>query len=338
MLEMKTVKKLTWGINTALLAIVFLMAFAFAYYRVTYMVYHSIPTIAVYVALYWFIRKDKLDLYVWIIYIVITAYMIAATICLGYSAGYHFYCASLIPLSFYMEYLAHALHTRKVNALLMSVLLVAVYLACTSYALINGPVYDVDPVFTFRCMIGNALGVFCFLIGYTRLINRLVLSSEDRLSEAALKDQLTGLFNRHYIMAYMDELHRKMPPGQWVAMADIDGFKEINDTYGHHGGDYVLTTLARIMGEVCGDCVIARWGGEEFLIVTDGTTRDPAMLETLRKTVKETAFVFEGQRIPVSITIGVAGYENGQSIDRWIQSADRKLYTGKNNGKNRVVY
>ena len=338
MLQIETIKKLTRIINTALLAIVLFMIFAFWYYGVTYMVYHSIPTVAAYVLLYWLIYRDRLDLYVWILYIVITLYMIAATICLGYSAGYHFYCASLIPLSFYMEYLANTLHTRKINPLLMSVLLVIVYLACTSYALIHGPVYDVDPVFTFRCMIGNALGVFSFLIGYTSLINKLVRSSEDQLSEAALKDQLTGLFNRHYIMSYMDELYRKMPPDQWVAMADIDGFKGINDTYGHHGGDYVLTTLARIMGQVCGDCVIARWGREEFLIVTDGTAQDPAVLETLRKTVNETSFVFEGQTIPVSITIGAAGYESGQSIDHWIQSADRKLYEGKNHGKNQVVY
>ena len=338
MMQMRSIKKLTLLINTALLAIVFFMTFAFAYYRVTYMVYHSIPTVAVYVALYWLIHKDKLDLYVWILYIVITAYMIAATICLGYSAGYHFYCASLIPLAFYMEYLAHVLHTRKVNALLMSVLLVIIYLLCTSYTLRKGPVYTVEPIFIFRCMIGNALGVFSFLIGYTRLINKLVISSEDRLSEAALKDQLTGLFNRHYIMTYMDALYQKKSANQWVAMVDIDGFKGINDSHGHHGGDYVLTMLAGIMRQVCGDCVIARWGGEEFLIVADGTTQDPAMLETLRKTVNETAFLFEGNPIPVSVTIGAAVYAEDQSIDHWIRSADRKLYIGKNNGKNQVVY
>lgn len=338
MLQMETIKKLTRFINTALLMFVFFMIFAFQYYGVTYMVYHSIPTVAVYVALYWFIYKDKLDWYVWILYIVITAYMIAATICMGYSAGYHFYCASLIPLSFYMEYLAHVLKTRKVNALLMSAVLVIIYLACTSYTLINGPVYEVDPVFTFRCMIGNALGVFCFLIGYTNLVNKLVRSSEEQLSEVALKDQLTELFNRHYIMTYMEELYQKMPSDQWAAMIDIDDFKDINDTYGHHGGDYVLMTLAHIMREVCEGCVIARWGGEEFLVVADGATQNSKMLETLRRTINETTFAFDEQTIPVSVTIGVSVYEEGQSIDQWIRSADRKLYVGKNNGKNQVVY
>lgn len=338
MLQIKFVKKLTLFINTALMAVVLLMTAAYAYYGVTYMVYHSIPTVAVYLGLYWFICKDKLDVYVWVLYIVITAYMAAATVCIGYDAGYHFYCASLIPLSFYMEYLAHKLHTRKTNALLTSLVLVIIYFICTGYALRNGPVYEVDPVFIFRCMVGNAIGVFAFLIGYGSLVHGLVRSSEEQLSEIALKDRLTGLYNRHYIMTFMDELYQKMPADQWIAMVDIDGFKGINDTYGHHGGDYVLTELSRMMREVCGDCAIARWGGEEFLIVTNGKAQDPAVLETLRRAVDQTSFRFEGRTIPVSITIGVSGYENGQSIDRWIQSADRKLYEGKKNGKNRVVY
>lgn len=338
MLQVKFVKRLTLFINTALFGVVLLMTFAFAYYGVTYMVYQSIPTILVYLGLYWFIYKEKLDVYVWILYIVITAYMAAATVCIGYDAGFHFYCASLIPLSFYMEYLAHKLHTRKTNALLTSLTLMIIYLACTWYALRKGPVYEVDPVFAYRCMVGNALGVFAFLIGYGSLVHGLVRSSEEQLSEIALKDQLTGLYNRHYIMTYMDELYRQMPADQWIAMVDIDGFKGINDTYGHHGGDYVLTELTRIMREVCSDCVLARWGGEEFLIVINGTEKSPAVLEAFRQTVAETPFLFEGKTIPVSITVGVSGYEDGQSIDRWIQSADRKLYEGKKNGKNQVVY
>lgn len=338
MVQMESMKKLTWFINTALMCFVIYMMFAYAHYGVTYMVYHSIPTLIIYAGLYWFIHKDKLDVYVWIVYGVITAYMVAGTVCLGFSAGFQMYCTSLVPLAFYMEYLAFKLHTRKANAMLMSLVLVLIYLSCTGYALLRGPVYEVDAGFIFRCMIGNACGVFSFLIGYTSLVNKLVRSSEEKLSEIAHRDQLTGLFNRYYMMSYMDELHQRMPADQWVAMIDIDGFKSINDTYGHHGGDFVLTEVSRLMREVCADCVIARWGGEEFLIVTNGTAQSPAMLEILRQRVEGEAFVFEGQRIPVSITIGVSTYEDGQSIDAWIQSADRKLYQGKNSGKDQVVF
>lgn len=338
MSQMDQMKKLTFWVNTGLMSFVAFMTWAFGYYGVNIMVYLSIPIAIAYAGMYDLVHKGKLDTYVLMTYILITTYMITATICLGASAGYQLYCMSLIPLSYYMEYLGDQLHTRKLNAKFTSMILVALFLGLSWYATAKGPLYEVDAVFLFRCLIGNAIGVFCFLIGYTSLITRMVRDSERRLSEMALTDRLTGLFNRHYLMSYMDGLYQRKSPGQWVAMLDIDSFKQINDTYGHRGGDYVLTELARLMSEVCGDCVIGRWGGEEFLIVTDGTARDSAMLETLRQRVAEKAFVFEDATIPVTITIGAANYAEGLTLDRWIQEADRKLYHGKENGKNQVVY
>lgn len=338
MSQMDQMKKLTYGVNTGLIFMVVFMIWAYSYYGVTIMVYQSIPTAMAYVAMYWLVHTGKLDVYVLLTYILITAYMITATICLGSSAGYLLYCMSLIPLSYYMEYLGDQLQTRKMNAKITSAILVALFLGLSWYTTAKGPLYEVEPVFLFRCLIGNAIGVFCFLIGYTSLITRMVRDSEHRLSDIAHKDQLTGLFNRHYLMRYMDGLYQQMPPEQWVAMIDIDDFKGINDTYGHRGGDYVLTELARMMGEVCQGCVIGRWGGEEFLIATDGSARSDAMLETLRQAVADNAFIYEGTLIPVTITIGKANYSEGLSIDRWIQEADRKLYKGKESGKNQVVY
>ena len=336
--QMEIMKKLTRYVNMGLMGFVLIMMAVFAHYGVNYMVYHSIPTLAVYVALYYVIHKDRLDLYVWIVYTVITIYMVAATICLGYNYGFHLYCTSLIPLAFYMEYLAHKLGTRKTSALLTSLILVGVYLTTSGYVVLRGPVYEINENFASLCLIINAASTFCFLIGYSQLIHKLVRHSENQLSEMAHKDQLTGLFNRPYVMTYMDELYQQSPANRWVAMIDIDGFKGINDCYGHRGGDYVLTEMARMMQEACGDCVIARWGGEDFLVVSSDEGQDAAMMEALRGKIDETRFVFQEQEIPVSITVGVSSYQAGQSLDDWIQSADRKLYIGKNSGKNQVVY
>lgn len=338
MAQIDQMKRLTFWVNTGLMCFVAFMAAAFRHYGVTIMVYQSVPTALIYVGMYWLIHRGKLDAYVLMTYVLITAYMVTATICMGASAGYLLYCMSLIPLSFYMEYLGDQLHTRKLNAMVTSMILVALFLGLAWYADMKGPIYAVDPSFLFRCLIGNAIGVFSFLIGYTWLVTNMVRDSERQLSEMAHKDRLTGLFNRHYVMAYLDGLHRQMPPHQWLAMVDIDGFKHINDTYGHQGGDYVLTRLSALMERVCDGCVIGRWGGEEFLIVSNGTAQDTTMLETLRHAVETEAFVFEGVTIPVTVTIGAAGYEPGLTLDRWVQTADRKLYDGKGSGKNRVVY
>ena len=325
MVQMKEIKKLSLLINTILIGVfIFAMGF-FRRYGITYMVYHCIPTVLVYVPLYALIHKEKLYLYVLLLYVNMTVYMVAATICLGYYSGFHLYCMSLIPLAFYFEYIAHQLRTQKMNARLVSIVLAGIFLVCTRYVIINGPVYEIDAQAASACQAVNALGVFFFLIGYANLTLKTAMDSEKKLSDMANTDRLTGLFNRHYMMQRLDELYRDLHPGQWVAMADIDDFKRINDTYGHGGGDYVLVELAKLMGEVCRGCTVSRWGGEEFLIISGSEVPDSAMIETLRQRVESTDFSYEGQRIPVTITAGVSYYQAGQSMSSWIQSADNKL-------------
>ena len=124
----------------------------------------------------------------------------------------------------------------------------------------------------------------------------------------------------------------------WIALLDIDDFKKINDTYGHNAGDYVLKNLARILTGEMEKCTVARWGGEEFLVHCNDKTVDEKVVENLRKEVCKVPFVFEGQEIAVSITAGVSKFDNNRTIDKWIQDADNKLYCGKKNGKNVVVF
>ena len=337
MVQLERMKKLTFWVNTGLMSFVAFMIWAFSYYGVTIMIWQSVPTVIAYAGMYRLVLKGRLDTYVLLTYLLITAYMITATLCLGVSAGYLLYCMSLIPLSFYMEYLGDQLHTRKMNAMVTSVILVALFLGLAWYVTRHGPIYEVEPSFLLRCLIGNAIGVFCFLIGYTRLVTTMVQDSEKQLSDMAHKDQLTGLFNRHYMMSCLEALCGQPDRQPWAAMIDIDDFKNVNDTYGHQAGDYVLTELARMMRDECPDCEIARWGGEEFLIVADGSGQSESMLEQLRQAVSEHAFTFDGTAIPVTITVGVTRYEAGQSLDQWVRAADSKLYQGKGTGKNRVV-
>ena len=337
MVQLERMKKLTLWVNTGLMGFVAFMIWAFAYYGVTIMVWQSIPTVIVYAGMYWLVLKDKLDVYVLMVYLLITAYMITATLCLGVSAGYLLYCMSLIPLSFYMAYLGDQLHTRKMDPMVTSGILVALFLGLAWYVTRHGPIYEVEPIFLLRCLIGNAIGVFCFLIGYTRLVTTMVQDSEKQLSDMAHKDQLTGLYNRHYMMSRLQALCDQPSRQPWAAMIDIDDFKSINDTYGHQAGDHVLTELSRIMREDCPACEIARWGGEEFLIVADGTTQNETMLESLRQSVANAPFTFDSTPIPVTITVGVTRYEPDMSLDQWIRAADSKLYQGKGSGKNRVV-
>ena len=338
MTDMKSMQKLTMYVNASLMGFVIFALIFYSRIGVTYMVYHSIPTLMCYVLFFILIRKGMLYQYAGAVYAVITIYMAAGNICLGYSAGFHLYCISLIPLSFYMVYMARKLNLQKANPLFVSFALIGVYLFSTIYAVWNGPVYEIDRSIACASLVINSVAVFCFLIGYAGLMLKLVTDSEDKLTEMANRDTLTGLPNRNYMMAYLSDLHRDISPERWLAIADIDDFKKINDTYGHVCGDYVLVEIAKAMQEVCQGCAVCRWGGEEFLIIPDTDAAKPTLLEQFRQRVQDMSFSYQGHDFTVTVTIGVSSYQPGRVLDGWVRDADDKLYEGKAANKNCVIY
>ena len=338
MIQMESMQKNAKLANIALMGFVLLAMVFFQLCGISYMVYHSIPTLAMYVLFFRLIRKQMLYQYVRLLYIVITIYMGAANICVGYSAGFHLYCTSLIPLTLFTVYVGNKLHTQKISPLLNSVCLVCVYLCTSVYVVLKGPVYEVKASVASAWLVVNAVSVFCFLFVYASLMLKYVTDSERKLTDMANTDRLTGLSNRHYLLARLDAPHPEPRPGQWLAMVDIDDFKKINDTYGHSCGDLVLVEVAKAMQDICQGCTICRWGGEEFLIISDTETVRPEILEQLRQKVQDAPFSYQGQGFSVTVTIGVSSYQPGQPLDGWIRSADDKLYEGKATHKNRVIY
>lgn len=164
----------------------------------------------------------------------------------------------------------------------------------------------------------------------------------------ATTDQLTGLFNRRYLMYRLErECERASRRGDvfCVMMLDIDRFKKVNDTYGHPSGDQVLRELAARLRGFVGDAGIAsRYGGEEYLLVLTGMEiRGGAQkAEELRAIVAETPFNFtsNGQDITQTITvsIGVCSFpRDGAESSALINKADQALYLAKAQGRNRVV-
>ena len=94
------------------------------------------------------------------------------------------------------------------------------------------------------------------------------------------------------------------------------------------------------MKTTCKDSVISRWGGEEFLVMSEGAVNKDglSLFESLRKNVENKDFVFEGNSFKVTITIGLSDHVKDRSVDQWINEADEKLYQGKNQGRNCVIY
>jgi two-component system, cell cycle response regulator len=178
-----------------------------------------------------------------------------------------------------------------------------------------------------------------------RLHDRLE-ENYQRSLELALTDELTGLYDRQYLNAHLDELMERVhQDGITVAVLlfDIDYFKKVNDTYGHPAGDDVLKELAaRATNSVRSVDLAARWGGEEFVVVMPETDLAIAatVAERLRVAVEREPITVKeiDAALPITISIGVTiTNERGDDRDRLIKRADEALYTAKSRGRNQVV-
>lgn len=171
------------------------------------------------------------------------------------------------------------------------------------------------------------------------------LRLRDTLRHQAIRDQLTGLYNRRYLIETLErELSRAAARDQHltVAMLDVDHFKRFNDSFGHAAGDAVLAKLGVAMREwKRGEDIVARYGGEEFSIILPDTSADLAFerLESLRQTIGALAIDYRGQLLPpVTISAGIAAYPlHAVNGDVLINIADQALYSSKRDGRNRIT-
>jgi diguanylate cyclase (GGDEF)-like protein/PAS domain S-box-containing protein len=170
------------------------------------------------------------------------------------------------------------------------------------------------------------------------------LSLRDALREMALRDGLTGLYNRRYLEDAMTrELHRAERSGKSVSvvMIDIDHFKRFNDKFGHDAGDFVLSSLARIIAKNIRPSDIAcRYGGEELVVVLAEADLDCARVraEQMRLAIRDTSLIHLGQTLPSpTASFGVAvSPTNGTGLADLLKAADRALYRAKEEGRDRV--
>ena len=340
-MDQSIIKKITYLINTVILFLVLGLMYFFYMCKAQFLVIFSIPTIFIYIVGYLLIFKDRLYEYVLMVYIWITFYMCITTICLGTGYGFYLYCLSMIPVIFVSDYLAYQLKKKRLNAFFISLMAGLGYLLTTGYVKREGPIYKSEALSDVFWQF-NSIIVICFLIYYSYMLVSIIIESEEKLRQAAYMDRLTGLYNRHYMIDKLDETIGSIE-GSYLAMLDIDKFKSINDEYGHNAGDYILEKLAETMKDNCDGDIISRWGGEEFLILgnadkkTDTISFARDKMEKLRQLVDDTEFIYNDQKINVTVTIGIAEGTSGLSVDAWVHTADSNLYKGKNNGRNQVV-
>lgn len=212
------------------------------------------------------------------------------------------------------------------------------------------PLTDADGKPIMAWMIGRAIiaGILSILIYVCILAVRRWVQREDLYREMSTIDGLTRLSNRSsFIQRGHEELARAKrqtppPPGSLACiMLDLDHFKFINDTWGHHAGDAVLVTASRIMMENARQYdEVGRYGGEEFAVLLPGVTLDTAaaIAERLRQKISEAAVNIDGHTISVTASLGVACYPapDINDLNDLLKAADAALYQAKTGGRNRV--
>lgn len=173
-------------------------------------------------------------------------------------------------------------------------------------------------------------------------LRRLHLQLEEKnklLEEVAIRDSLTGLYNRNHLLEVIQQqinINNRYNNHPCLMMVDIDDFKKINDTFGHKIGDDILKYFSLMLTECSRDAdIVARWGGEEFVLVCPETNIADA--QSLAFRFQEKLRANKKSALPdVTCSIGIAELNDNYSADDWFVSADKAMYQAKENGKNAI--
>lgn len=174
------------------------------------------------------------------------------------------------------------------------------------------------------------------------LMLMFVARYQRRIEKMATTDHLTGLSNRQGLALLFDHTMKQVArygEAMSVVLFDLDHFKAVNDTHGHLAGDRVIAWVAQTVKQTLRESdVLARWGGEEFLIVMMPCDLAQALQvgEKIRAAVQASPYRDNDLCLPLSVSVGVAQYQPGESVDALLARADRALYRAKQLGRNRV--
>ncbi|WP_233523531.1 ligand-binding sensor domain-containing diguanylate cyclase [Dyella solisilvae] len=170
---------------------------------------------------------------------------------------------------------------------------------------------------------------------------RELVNANRRLDELASTDDLTGVSTRRRFLEQAELVRQHAREANaCIALLDLDHFKQINDTHGHMAGDIVLRAASTVVLGQCGDDdLVGRYGGEEFVLCLPDCTLDQgmAMAELIRQALADSPVPYEQTVIPMTASIGVAAWHEGETLAQWLCRADSALYQAKRSGRNRCV-
>ena len=310
----------------------------FACINVKLLMYINIGSFTFYFLLFFLIKFKYYTAYVFLATFEIALFMSMSTVILGTGTGFNLCLIALSTLVFFAGFFSK-FGKRRVKPVLASSILMAGYMIVYFWLQYNDPIITIPRVYERVLYVAHIVIVFGFTVTFLEILTEYTVKLETRISKESETDKLTNIANRKGLTNYYSEIGEQKA-NYMMVIFDIDNFKNFNDLNGHQCGDYVLKEVARIASENSKDDFVSRWGGEEFVIVSklnSDIEETYKKIDRIRKTVEEYDFIYDDKPLKTTITIGVALYNNEESLEEWIMKADEKLYKGKQNGKNQMV-
>lgn len=299
--------------------------------------------ILVHLGVFYLSYKDCTHVALWFVHFSMVIWIVYLVASFGWDIGVQHFLFVLV-IFYYLSS-----NDRKIYKIMYAVLLCALRLFLYRYCNMHAPTYALGDNFRVAFQTVNTIVIFLdisiialvFSMGSQEMEQKLV-DYNKKLKKLASVDELTGLYNRRNMMERLEGMeNQKIAQICSVAIGDIDFFKKVNDVYGHECGDLMLQEMAALMnGFMQGKGCVARWGGEEFLLLFEGLNGDEAhtQLFHLLKQIRALSVMYGGQEVKATMTFGLTEYIDGQKINAVIKEADDKLYQGKASGRNRVVF
>lgn len=321
-----------------------LFMFVFILLRLKTLALFNIGSLFCYLTCYIMSRKGRRNIAQALMLFGNIAHIAIAVVFLGRQSGFNVYIITSAILIYLSPGEGWLLKGLSVSGLC------AVYLGLNYYSEVFPPLAHIDPMVLRIFFYGNSAVMFlsaALVVHYYRFMVQL---AEKRLRQAnqqlnllANTDPLTKLLNRRGMTRFIEnETGRagKTTRQYTILFADIDDFKRLNDQYGYECGDAVLIALADFFRKsLREEDRIARWGGEEFLIILPGTDAKKgwAIAERLQSRIAEHHFHYKHWSFSVTVTFGITAFDGTEDVMGCINNADTALRLGKAQGKNRVV-
>lgn len=300
-------------------------------------------SLLIFLLLFGMTYRYKTTTIVYTLNLCMAAWIIVNIFYFGWDTGVQHFIIVLLVLSFFSSYSQYGAKT--FYAMVLCVFRIALFHLCRS----KEPLISLPDTMINVLQIINTIMIFSCLstIAYvfskdSQTLESKLVEYNNILEDQANTDALTGLYNRRKAMQCLESL---LTPSNKsftsICICDIDFFKKVNDNYGHDVGDMVLQNIADVMVTTLDkNFIVSRWGGEEFLLIFPSCNGDDACphLEQLKSNIKALQFNANGKPFSITMTFGLAEYDFRSDIDTVIKEADEKLYMGKENGRDQIVY